>query len=540
MEYTSKTSSLILDSIPHLVCSIRENGEIAYCNQTFREQLAMDPGVDEHEKSIYQYIHECDLNFRKPSNSEQEKKETERTVCRLKATKHRKYRWHLMTRTKIRHPDDPTIRWVITSTDLDEEKNRETTLNILARTNEIFASSLDYSLTLENIAKLAVETIASLCIVDLIEEGITKRVAVAHRDPDKKDLIEQLKKVSPALEAPQGPGKVMKTGKHQLITDFSQMNFAGMPSNCIELLTRLGAASLMTVPLIVRNSIIGALTFISDQKTRYTENDLPLAYSIARNAALAVDNARLYKTMQKAVKEREEVISILSHDLKNPLSAIQLNTDVLKRLASSEMEDTTQPVIRQLFANISIASSRIMHLITDLLDTAKIESGVIPVEKKPNKIGEILNDALQVLSVLAEEKGIRLETNVENANTEVACDRERILQLFSNLIENAIKYSAKNSKIIISFSSKDADQLLGCVEDNGPGISKENLPHIFDRFWQARNNRKPGSGLGLAIAKGIVDAHGGKIWAESVVGKGSKFYFSLPTKPSPKPAQDPK
>ncbi len=227
--------------------------------------------------------------------------------------------------------------------------------------------------------------------------------------------------------------------------------------------------------------------------------------------------------LERAVRLREELLAVVSHDLKNPLASIRLNSELsLKTLP----KDSTFSPLRKSLEAIRCATDMMTRIISDLLDIAKIETGQLSVEAKPENAGALIRDAIDALRPIAFQKNIQLLTDIPTDPLSVRADRERIIQVFSNLIGNAVKFTQTNGQVTVGAAKHNSDVWFW-VEDNGPGIPAELLSKIFDRFWQGRSHRQ-GSGLGLSIAKGIVETHGGKIWVQSKPGEGSVFCFTLP------------
>jgi two-component system, chemotaxis family, sensor kinase Cph1 len=249
-----------------------------------------------------------------------------------------------------------------------------------------------------------------------------------------------------------------------------------------------------------------------------------------RNLIMAADLKEQFIKEQKArhdaeraKKAREDLIAVVSHDLKNPLSAIKINLQVLKRHIGSGHQ-TPMNITDKILRTTSI----IDNLISDILSVAKLDSGQMQVSKTFLPIGRVLQEAVEMLSPIANEKNIRLILENDLLDCQSEYDFERILQVLSNLVGNAIKFSPENGVITLSVTKHGPMCIKFAIKDEGPGIPIENIPFIFDRFWQANQASRVGIGLGLAIARGIVEAHGGEIWVESKVGIGSSFQFTLP------------
>jgi PAS domain S-box-containing protein len=225
----------------------------------------------------------------------------------------------------------------------------------------------------------------------------------------------------------------------------------------------------------------------------------------------------------KAMLDREEVLGLIAHDLKNPLGAILLNTQMLARHASVKTGD---PYISANLVKIERSAKRMNSLIEEILIFKKLGSPDFTVNKSLNFSSRLVESAFEVMEPIAERKGIELTKNFPSEDQSVLCDKDRVFQILSNLIGNAIKFTETTGSVAVNVSNEGRVAIFS-VTDSGNGISEADLPRVFDRFWQTKKTAAQGTGLGLAISKGIVEAHGGRIWAESVVGKGSKFSFTL-------------
>jgi signal transduction histidine kinase len=234
--------------------------------------------------------------------------------------------------------------------------------------------------------------------------------------------------------------------------------------------------------------------------------------------ALASENSELYKEAQRAVRVREQLLAIVSHDLRGPLGTILLTTEVLA--ASGEHQ--------KAIGRIQRAAKGMLRLIEDLLDFASIEAGSLSIKRQPQDPGPVIQETLASFEGVAQAKGLELTAAVEPHLPKVFCDSERILQVLANLVGNAIKVTAKGGHITLRVEP-GGHEVLFSVSDNGPGISEEDLKHLFERYWRSGKAEYKGTGLGLAIASGIVSAHGGRIWAESELARGATFRFTIPT-----------
>lgn len=415
---------------------------------------------------------------------------------------------------------------VVLFTDVTSRRRREAELRLLGEAGSRLAQSLDFEQTLENIGELVVPALADWYGVDLIEsDGTLRAVTVAHRDPAKRALAQTLReRYPPDPGVNYGIYQVARSGEPELVPMVPEelLLAAAQDAEHLQLLRNLALRSWMCVPLIARGQRIGVLTLIAAESGRvYGQEDLVFAQNLAGRIALAIDNARLYEQAQQAVKVREDVLAIVSHDLKSPLSAINLSAGRL-------WEGTDDHRSRRLLENIQRATTRMNRLLLDLLDMARIGSGQFSVEPEPCSVAGLLTEATELLQPAAEDRGrtLRLCLAVDES-VRVECDRNRLLQVLENLLSNAIKFCRPGDTITLR-----ADPVAGgvciAVEDTGQGIPAEAVPHLFDPYWSGHEHRKLGSGLGLYISRGILRAHGGRLEVESEVGRGSRFYFVLP------------
>lgn len=256
----------------------------------------------------------------------------------------------------------------------------------------------------------------------------------------------------------------------------------------------------------------------------FDESDSAILTQLAQLAAVALENARLFRAAQDATHARDDLVAIVSHDLRNPIHTIHMAASFLLEIAPAT--DRRLQARRQLEV-IQRSATRANRLIQDLLDVAKIQAGGLAVDTTVVEVRSLVDEAVESATPLAAAAQIVVTGNVPDDIPAVASDRERVLQVFSNLVGNAIKFTPKGGQIRI-LSALENGEVRITVADSGPGIPAENLDHVFDRYWQAKSTAKLGTGLGLSIAKGIVEAHGGRIWAESPPSSGAEFNFTLP------------
>jgi signal transduction histidine kinase/FixJ family two-component response regulator len=386
------------------------------------------------------------------------------------------------------------------------------------------AASLDYEATLQKAARLVVDEFAEWCLVDVVDrEGRVRDVAVAHRDPRKEEVAKLLVRKLPQLaSAPHGVARVLRTKEAELHTSTLDENpplghYLG--ADYPDALRELGARSYICVPLLVRDEAIGAITYVrSAQSPSYDADDLELGWELARRSATAIDNAMLYRQTAEAVRERDELMSVLSHDLRNLLNTIGVNAARLRQNVVATEQETVELLDR--------AARKMRQLIDDILDVSRIEGRGLAVELHPREAASLVSDAIDMASSTARAKGIELESHVP-ADLRVLCDPTRIFQVLVNLLDNAVKFTPEGGRVAVAVEPEGGDVRFS-VSDSGPGIGEEEKEHIFDRFWHGKRQGRAGAGLGLTIAKGIVEGHGGRLTVESELGRGSTFRFTLP------------
>ena len=428
----------------------------------------------------------------------------------------------------IRDPAGNTVAGVVTFTDVTEERRRRQADRLLARTSELLASSLESAATLQRVADLVAGSLADYCIVHVEEGGELRAPGVAHADPRRREIVRGLLRRFPVDPDGEHPAVVcLRTGEPRLIPRVDDGMVAAISSGAehTEMLRDLGLASGMVVPMQARGRTLGAISFgRTADSPPYEDADLEVAQELARRAALAVDNARLYEEAQRASRAREEVLAVVSHDLRNPLNAIVLGTALLDDFSAGGAWSERD---RQQLRAIRNASQQMAGLIQDLVEVVALESGGAALCPEPATAAELVEGAAELFREMAVQRGLTMGSSVVPCLPVLQADRARILRVLSNLLGNALKFTRAGGLVTVSAAPAEGFVRFA-VADTGCGIAPEHLPHIFDRYWQVRRGEKEGLGLGLAIAKGIVEAHGGRIWAESAPGEGATFHFTLP------------
>jgi PAS domain S-box-containing protein len=395
----------------------------------------------------------------------------------------------------------------------------------LAEAGEIVGSSLDPAEVMRRLAVLASQWFASCCIIEVLDgEGslIRARADAPQESVDGATSVERVA-IDPndagrwITTRGQGPTLVADvTGQWLRSHVFDESRMA--------LIREAGAASLIEVPIVADCRVIGGMLLLNaSSRRRYAEADLGTALDLARRTALAAENARLYREARAATRARDEMLSIVAHDLRSPLAAAQAGASLLVLQIPEDRRDASRRTAETIHRSIRRAA----RLVDDLLDEARIEAGRLGLDLREVSPEVIVHNAVEVGLPLAAQASVQLDAQLDPGLVSVLADEDRIQQALGNLVGNAIKFTPAGGRVVVA-AQRDGDQIRFAVTDSGPGMAPGDLPQAFDRFWQAHTADRRGVGLGLAIAKGIVTAHHGHIHADSVYGEGSTFSFTLP------------
>lgn len=406
--------------------------------------------------------------------------------------------------------------------DITAARRREQRARFVAEASKLLASSLDHRTTIAHVAQMAIPEVCDFCSVDIFERGgdTADRVAFAHRNAEKLAIGTELRRRwgphDVLVEVARG-GRVVVFPE---VTREMLQQHARDPEH-FELLERAQVRSAILVPLATRGEVLGVMVLgHSDSGRRFGEHDVQLAEELGRLASQAIANAQLHREVTTAAALRERMLAIVSHDLRSPLAAIDLGSAVLLELPATQRDPLVQKQVALIRRNVD----RMSRLIGDLLDMSSIQAGALTLERSPCALGALLAETLEAHEPLAREKSIALRSEVHVGERVACCDRDRIHQVLSNLLGNAIKFSEPGGEVRLLAEERGTEARVTVI-DTGPGIPEADLPHVFELFWKGSRH---GTGLGLFIARGIVEAHGGRIGVESRSREGSTFWFTLP------------
>ncbi len=417
------------------------------------------------------------------------------------------------------------VLFTVVLRDITLQKRAEAEERFLADSSGELSRTLAIEPTLHAIADLPVPRLADACLVDLVEpSGGYRRVGSSRPRSDIAPIIARLSSNPLHVDSPSPIVDVIRRSRAELISDMEDdWSEANADRENVQYWRALAPRSLLIVPLQSAGTTLGALTLIRTTDRPFDAEQRQLGEKFAAAAATALQNATLYDAAKQANRARDEVLGVVSHDLRNPISAIAMCARVL--VEDSPASESNRAELLGIIRESAATADR---MIEDLLDVANIERGKLALEVRANEPSQLALRAVHMFELEAREHGITLEAKLPTNLPLVAADDGRIVQVIGNLLRNAIKFTPRGGRIVIAVQPRDG-MIEFSASDTGSGIASENRSRVFERYWQQSSGaRSRGSGLGLSIARGIVEAHGGRIWVESEPGKGSVFTFSIP------------
>jgi PAS domain S-box-containing protein len=442
--------------------------------------------------------------------------------------------WGTLTLNAMRDQEGRLRGFSNVARDLTERKRSEKAQAFLAEAGEVLTSSLEYERTLQEVARLAVQSMADWCAVAIQGANGLAVVAVAHANRAREPMIRELLRVLPEgeMKLARGIGHVVRTGQSDLCQDTLEAAWVrpALGVDTPERLMELGARSYMCVPLKARGDTFGAMTFVSATPGRnYGPVDLALAEELVRRAGLAVDNARLFRKAQEALKARDEFLSMASHDLRSPLTSLRLQLQTVEKDMQQGGNGPRSP--EKLAARVESMvrqTDRMLRMMDALLDITQMTAGRLELRRQKLDLVELVRGAVATLDEELRQSGVEIRVHAEGP-VEGEWDRLPLEQVVDNLLSNAVKYG-KGQPVDITVST-DGNMAKLVVRDQGVGIAPEDQGRLFERFERVRLNRDVmGYGVGLWIVRRVVEAHRGSISVESRLGEGSRFTVQLPSR----------
>jgi signal transduction histidine kinase len=411
----------------------------------------------------------------------------------------------------------------------DQAERQSARLSFLADASSLF-TSLDYEATLRRVAQLAVPTMSDWCAVDVLQpDGSLERLATAHVDPEKIKLAEQLlSRYPPDLSINEGIGGVLRTGTPLLVSDIPEalITAAARDAEHLTLLRSLSIKSAMIAPLNVGSRTLGAITWVSSTPGRlFGGDDLTLLMDVARRAALAIDNARLYAEAQRAISVKDEFLAVVSHELRTPLNTILGWSTML--LARQHPPEITRKALETIERNARAQG----QLVDDLLNFSRLGTGEIQIERSTFDVRPAVAALVAEARPIAERRRLTLTVSMPDTPLLIHADQNRVRQIISNLLSNGVKFTEDGGTVdVVARAAREHVEIA--VTDTGIGIRPEFLPHVFERFRQgdpSTTRSHGGLGLGLAIAREFSELQGGTVEAASAgPGQGSSFVVRFP------------
>lgn len=447
-------------------------------------------------------------------------------------------RWSLVGATAVTDSQGQVQLSVTIFRDVTERKRVEETARFMAAASAELGGSLEFEPTFSRIAQLAVPTLADWCVVDVLEEGgQVRRLAAAHVDPTRVQWARELAERYPEdPAAPHGVAHVLRTGEPELVAEISdeQLRAGARDAEHLAILRSLQLRSVIIVPLVAHGRTLGAMTLVAAESgRRYGPHELAMAQDLAVRAALAADNARLYREAQQSLLTRDEFLAATSHDLKNPIASIKASAQLLQRRLSRL--GRLDPEQLQLgLERIDTIATRAASQVDELLDIARLQMGSpLDLDSQPTDLVVLAREIVDENQQRTDRHQIELVAHV--AELVGLWDRRRLGRVLSNLLDNAIKYSPDGGPIRVDVrreNGTDAWAVLA-VTDHGIGIPQDDVDRIFGRFQRGTNviGQIHGSGIGLSSARQIVENHGGTLTAVSRPEHGTTFSIRLPIDP---------
>lgn len=399
----------------------------------------------------------------------------------------------------------------------------------LAEATALLTTTLDYETRLTTLANMVVPRLGDFCIVDIRdEEGRVRRIEVAHANAGREALARELLRFPPMAELSEGVPRVLRSGRSLLLEEIDDEIRADLAQSeeHERIILQLDARHALTVPIAVHERPIGAITFVSSAAVNpYGPAEVELAEEIGRRAGIALDNAMLYRRAQQAIRAREEVLSVVSHELRNPVNAAVLTLEMVLEGANGDLLPAQETRLR----TVHRLTEQMVRQLDDLMDVKLLEAGQLPIRPQEVDAAGLVAHALAAVAAQAEMAGVEISADIPDSLPALRVDRLRTMQVFGNLLTNALRHVPRGGRVCVQ-ALRLGGEVQFSVVDSGPGITDETLITMLrDPRPASRGSASGGSlGMGLAIASGIVRAHGGEFWAESGHISGCTFCFTLP------------
>jgi signal transduction histidine kinase len=411
-----------------------------------------------------------------------------------------------------------------------ELQRSEDGVRLLLEASKVLAASIDYRTTLTNVARLAVPTLSDWCIVSVIENGDLKRVAIAHMDPEKERIVEELERRYPEARSTTPAVHVIRSGEPEYVPEMTEevLRERTVDRGHRALMEQLGVRSYMALPLVARGAPLGAITFGSGTRVHHAQ-DLALAKDLATRSAIAIENARLHAEVVEANRGKSSFLSVMSHELRTPLSAITGYACLLK----DGIPEAPTPAQKVQLDRILANTAELLRVIDEILEFSRLEAGEERFHFEKVELGKLVDEVASGGEVMAKERGLRFEVHTTGEKERLRTDPDKVRHILLNLISNAVKFTREGG---VELDAELHDGVATFrVSDTGIGIQAEQRDRIFDAFYQvedALTREVGGTGIGLAVVRGLSRLLGGDVTVASTPGEGSTFTVTIPDKPA--------
>ncbi|MBF5041834.1 MULTISPECIES: PAS domain S-box protein [Myxococcaceae] len=523
----------IFEAAPQVIWTNRVDGTDTRFNARWRELTGQTPEVSAGV-GWQEAIHPEDRPRLRELRAQGIREERPYAVDFRVRTASGRYHWLLARVVPLKGAEGRLEGWLGAGLDIHERKRTEELQRFLSEASATLARALGEREVLEEAVRLAVPELCDWCVVDLNAPGGLQRAAVFHPDPALAEHVETLRRHGPRAGSASPVLEVFRTGRAQLLQPYPEAQLRTHVQNDAHhaAVRALSPESMLVVPLLARERVLGTFVLTrSAGREPYTPEDVALAEDFGRRCGLALDNARLLTELQRSLRTRDDFLSSVAHDLRNPLSVVALRAGMLR--AEVERGGIAPERITAAAARIGAASDEMAAMVESLVDLVRSEMGAPPTLRLSLvDLASLARDVAQDLQQ-QEARTHRLQLSMPATAVKAAVDEVRVRRVLRNLVTNAVKYSPEGREISVRVQERAREGKAGAlieVRDEGMGIPAGDLPHLFGRFFRGENvvGRIPGTGIGLFGARQIVEQHGGSIEVKSVEGEGSTFSVWLP------------
>jgi len=525
IERSEKKFRLISESIPQMVLNFGPDGVPLYTNRLWTEYTGLSPEETKDQALWPSIIHEDDWKELLAHGEKGLKTGLRtRTECRIRESKSGQFRWHLVDIVPLRNDQGVVQQWFGTMTNIESQKEAEKKERFLSEASELLVeSTLNYESTLSNLATIVVPRFAHVCMIDVVEDGGTlRRVAYAYEETAESDQYHRIhRKADLDPEASAGSPHVIRTGKPAI---YSVIDDSMLMAKALE---GIGPTSVMVVPMTARGKSIGAMTFVlTNNSTHYGREHLQVAMELSHRAALALDNARLFRQAQESIRSRDDLMRMVSHEVLTPLTSLNLQLQMLTRHLDQHPSLALDQERVARWLNTSIRQVRLLgRLGQDLCGISRMAPSDLSPQPQSVDLSQLLLEVIDDLQeeVLASASVLRI---LRAEPVKVRWDRSRTTQLMTNLISSAVRFGLGKPIDIELF--EDHASAFVRVRDRGAGIPQNKIGRALSRVTDNPLSNYNGVGIGLYIVRQIALAHGGTVEIESELDQGTTVTVALP------------